>query len=429
VLTALAQHTWHEASTWIGCAQQALLDARGSSMMPHVHYRMIRAERAAWLAWLVSVLSACSPSSGSDSDGSAAHAQAPQTATKPGAAPSGPAVKTPAPTDAKPAAPAAPPEEAVFRRSRTMMGTIIAITIVGVPDAKAAPAADAALDEMEQLEKVLSEWLPDSEISKINAAAGKGAVKVGPDTLAVVRAGLAVSKWSHGAYDLSWAALRGMYKFQPGEETIPDPKELRAKLPLIDYRKIKLDEKASTVQLLKKGMVIGTGSIAKGYALDRASAVIEQAGIQNYMIFGGGQVQVHGQRNGRAWRVGIQHPRHDDYFAFVAASNGSISTSGDYEHYFMKDGKRWHHIIDTDTGLPVAHTASVTVIAANGLYADAMSTAVFVLGAKKALPILAKAPVETAAVIVDADMTLHVSDNIQDKLVMHTQLLDGKLPE
>ena len=85
-------------------------------------------------------------------------------------------------------------------------------------------------------------------------------------------------------------------------------------------------------------MAIGTGSIAKGYALDRAGAIIEQAGIENFMIFGGGQVQVHGQRSGRAWRVGIQHPRKNDYFAFVATTSGSISTSGDYEHSFMKDG-------------------------------------------------------------------------------------------
>jgi FAD:protein FMN transferase len=337
-----------------------------------------------------------------------------------------PAVPSSAPS--APVGPAARPEQPVFRRTRTMMGTIIAITIVGETDAKAAPAADAALDEMERLERVLSEWRPDSEISQVNAAAGESAVKVGPDTMAVVNAGLAVSRWSKGAYDLSWAALRGMYTFQQGEEKIPDAAELRAKLPLVDYRMIKVDEQASTIELLKKGMALGTGSIAKGYALDRASAIIERAGIRNYMIFGGGQVQVHGQRNGRDWRVGIQHPRRDDYFAFVAASAGSISTSGDYEHSFIKDGRRWHHIIDTDTGLPVAHTSSVTVLAENGLYADALSTAVFVLGAKRALALLPKAPAKAQVVIVDSDLTLHVSPNMKDRLVMHTQLTGGKLP-
>jgi FAD:protein FMN transferase len=213
------------------------------------------------------------------------------------------------------AVPAGPVEESILRRDRKMMGTIIQITIVGESAERAASAADAALDEMERLERVLSEWRPDSEISRINAAAGERAVTVGPDTLAVVRAGLAVSRWSKGAFDQSWAALRGLYTFQPGEETVPDSAELRRKLSLIDYRKIKLDERASTVKLLKKGMLLGTGSIAKGYALDRASAILDRAGIENYMILGGGQVQVHGLRKGRPWRVGIQHPRKNDYFA------------------------------------------------------------------------------------------------------------------
>lgn len=309
-----------------------------------------------------------------------------------------------------------------------MMGTIISITIDGVPDEKAAPAADAALDEMARLEKVLSEWIPESEISQINASAGDHAIHVGADTMAVIKAGVEVSRWSHGAFDLAWAVLRGMYKFQPGEEQIPDMKQLRKLLPLIDYRKIIIDESAGTVMLAKKGMAIGTGAIAKGYALDRASAVLNAAGIQNFMLFGGGQVQVQGTRGGRPWRVGIQHPRADDYFGFVEASSGSISTSGDYEHAFVRNGRRWHHIIDTDTGLPVAHTSSVTLIADSGVYADGLSTAVFVLGAKRALAMLASAPGHPEAVIVDSDMRLHVSPSMKDKLVMRAVLQDGKLP-
>ena len=401
-------------------------------MMPRMKRTAVIALAASFV-WLIGP-SACSGTKREESERASAQApsQAPSAAAPkeaPKAAPGGPTIATP--PAATPAAPTAVPPagDEPFRRTRTMMGTIIAITIVGVPEAKAAPAADAALDEMERLERVLSEWRPDSEISQINAAAGESAVKVGPDTMTVVQAGLAVSRWSQGAYDLSWAALRGMYTFQPGEEKVPALADVRAKLPLVDYRKIKVDEKASTVKLLKKGMALGTGSIAKGYALDHASAILERAGIENYMIFGGGQVQVHGQKNGRDWRVGIQHPRKDDYFAFVAANAGSISTSGDYEHSFIKDGRRWHHIIDTDTGLPVDHTASVTVLAENGLYADALSTAVFVMGAKRALAALPKAPAVAHLVVVDSELKLYVSPNMKDRLVMHTQLLDGnKLP-
>jgi thiamine biosynthesis lipoprotein len=351
-------------------------------------------------------------------------------ASEPAAMPGKPVVASAQPAPDAGAAPAAakPSEEVVHKRSRSMMGTVIAITVIGGAEAKVVPAMDDALDEMQRLEQVLSEWRPDSEISRINAAAGERAVPVGKDTIAVIEAGLDIARWSGGAFDLTWAALRGMYLFQPGQERIPALAEVRARLPLIDYRKVRVDERAGTVMLMKKGMALGTGGIAKGYALDRAGAVLSAAGIENFMIFGGGQIQVSGTRSGRPWRVGIQHPRKDDYFAFVEATSGSIATAGDYEHSFVKDGKRWHHIIDTRTGLPVEHTAAVTVVADSGLAADAVDTAIFVMGAERALQILDKAPFRADALIVDEDLRLHVSPGMVKRLMMRAQLQDGKLP-
>jgi thiamine biosynthesis lipoprotein len=333
-----------------------------------------------------------------------------------------------APAPNAPATPPSPPQEIMHKRSRAMMGTVIAISVMGASESKALPAMDAALDEMQRLEAVLSEWRPDSEISRINAAAGERAVPVGKDTLAVIKAGIDIGRWSGGAFDLTWAALRGMYLFQPGQERIPERAELRARLPLIDYRKVRIDEQAGTVKLMKKGMALGTGGIAKGYALDRAGAVLRAAGLTNFMIFGGGQIQVSGSKNGRPWRVGIQHPRKDDYFAFVEATDGSIATAGDYEHSFVQDGKRWHHIIDTKTGLPVEHTMSVTVVAESGLAADAVDTAIFVMGAERALKILDKAPFKADAVIVDKDLRVHSNEGMRKRLVMRAELQDGRLP-
>jgi thiamine biosynthesis lipoprotein len=324
---------------------------------------------------------------------------------------------------------AATAEEPTYQRTRTLMGTVISITVVNEPDAKAGPAVDAAFREMQQLERLLSEWQPDSEISRINAAAGERAVQVGEHTLAVVKAGLDVSRWSEGAFDLSWAALHGLYLFQPESHRIPTAEELAEKLPLIDYRQIELDEEAKTVKLGRRGMKIGTGGIAKGYALDRAAAVLKSAGIENFMLFGGGQVQVSGKRKGRAWRVGIQHPREPDYFAFLHARGGSISTSGDYEHAFVEGGRRWHHLLDLETGMPVEHTTSVTILADSGLYADALSTAVFVLGAERALGRLQSAPGSPKAVIVDSDLRLWNSDSLGDDVVIKAKLHDGKLPQ
>lgn len=333
---------------------------------------------------------------------------------------------TPAPT---PAPAPASPELPTVERTTEMMGTLIKIVVVGASEQRAAPVIEAAFAEMRRLSALLSEWRPDSEISRINAGAGIRPVKVGPETLANVRVADEISAWSHGAYDLSWAALHDLYTFEPGHERIPTTQELRERLPLIDYRKIHVDVDAQTVFLAKKGMRLGTGGIAKGYALDRAAEILQRAGLVNTMIFGGGQVLVHGKKGDRLWRVGIQHPRRQDYFAFLELTDASVSTSGDYEHAFFKDGKRWHHIIDLATGMPVTHTTSVTVVCESGFYGDAVDTAMFIMGAKKTLAKLDDAPGPPMhVVIVDADMRVHVSAGLKDRIVMRTPLLDGKLP-
>jgi FAD:protein FMN transferase len=343
-------------------------------------------------------------------------------------APPPPAAPAAAPAPATPK-PEAAPELLTVQRTTEMMGTIIKILVVGEPEAKAAPAIEAAFTEMRRLEYVLSEWRPDSEISRINAAAGLHPVKVSADTLANVKVANDTATWSDGAFDLSWAALFDLYKFRPGEERVPTREDLDSRLPLINYRDIVVDDKAQTVYLKRKGMRLGTGGIAKGYALDRAAAILLDAGLPNFMIFGGGQVLVRGKKGDRAWRVGIQHPRMSDYFAFVELENASISTSGDYEHAFFKDGKRWHHIIDLKTGQPVAHTTSVTVICESGFYGDAVDTAMFIMGAEKTLARLDTAPgPRMDVVIVDADMHVHTSAGLGKRLIVRMPLTDGKLP-
>lgn len=334
------------------------------------------------------------------------------------------------PTRPQPPVPPRNGDVHLFKRSRPMMGTIYEITVAGETDERAAPAVQAALAEIARLETVLSEWRDDSEISRVNAGAGNGQpVHVSADTLAVVKAGLEVSRWSNGAFDLSWAALRGLYRFQPGDHQVPSDRELRTRVRLIGWRDIVLDEAASTVMLRRAGMAIGTGGIAKGYALDRAGEILERAGMRSFMLFGGGQVQVHGLRGDRAWRVGIQHPRTNDYVAFLEASEGSISTSGDYEHSFIDDrGRRWHHIIDPRTGRPVPHTASVSVLAPRGIYADALSTAVFVLGAERGIAMLATLPFHAETVVISADGRMHYSPGTRERLRWHLDVRDDRLP-
>ncbi|MEM6958664.1 MAG: FAD:protein FMN transferase [Myxococcota bacterium] len=324
------------------------------------------------------------------------------------------------------AEPEAPPP--LFTRRRPLMGTIFIVN-VDAPEAVAAPAVRAALDEIERLETVLSEWREDSEISRINAQAGIEPVRVSDEVFAVVKAGVEVSRWSEGAFDLSWAALRGLYDFRPGRQRVPELREVRRRLRLIDYRRIRLNEEEKSVFLTQRGMAIGTGGIGKGFALDRAGAILREAGIDNYMLFAGGQVQVHGRRGDRAWRVGIMHPRENaNYFGFLENDGGSISTSGDYENVYVdENGRRWHHILDPRTGEPVERSMSVTFVAPSGLYADALSTAAFVLGPDRARALLEELPFEAQLVHVGSDCSLH-RNNVDESLVMRVELADGKLP-
>lgn len=315
-------------------------------------------------------------------------------------------------------------------RSRSLMGTVFRVQLDGAPK-DAETTVEQALDEIARLETALSEWREDSDISRINASAGKSKVEVGSDAFRVIDAGIDVSKWSRGAFDLSWAALWGLYDFNAESPKLPEQAQIDERLPLIDYRNIALNPKRKTVRLGKRGMAIGTGGIAKGYALDQAGAILRGSGVPNYMIFGGGQVQVYGRREGRPWRVGIQHPRDPTtYFAALEATNASFSTSGDYEHaFFDQDGKRWHHILDPKTGLPSEKSMSVTVMTSEGIYADALSTAAFVLGPQKALRMFSRIALPAEAVIVGADCRVYMTPKLARQIKFRVELVDDKLPD
>jgi thiamine biosynthesis lipoprotein len=316
------------------------------------------------------------------------------------------------------------------RERRTIMSTVYEISVISEDEAAARAAIAQALDEVKRLEGVLSEWLPDSEVSRVNAAAGKSKVKIGPDLLANVRASLDAAVRTNGAFDITWAALREFYLFQPGQRRAPDLKALQAKKHLVNYRDVLLDEQESTLKLRREGMAIGLGGIAKGWAADRASAILLKAGFPNHMIFAGGQVLVHGMRGDRKWRVGIQHPRRQDYIGFVELTDASIATAGDYEHAFVdEEGRHWHHIIDLETGLPATRSASVTLIAKTGLLADALDTGCFIIGPQACLEMIKQHPEPLEAVIIDPELRVFVTDGMRDKLIMRMQLDEtGRLP-
>jgi thiamine biosynthesis lipoprotein len=346
----------------------------------------------------------------------------PQPARQPEAAAAQPAAAQP---------PQAPPSLVAARRQIMSTWWELKVEQQGrEPEARA--VLERALDEIARLEDVLSEWRPGTEISRINEAAGNGvAVPVGPDSFENLRVGMEVSRLSGGAFDLSWAAMRGLYRFEQGAEPrLPDPKLVARQRALVSYKDIVFDQAARTARLRRKGMALGTGGIAKGYALDRAAEILEQAGFTNYLLFAGGQVQVHGAREGRAWRVGIKHPRRlDKHIGFFEVYDGSIATAGDYEHAYEVEGRRIHHIIDPATGYPATRSVSVTLVAQSGIYADALDNACFIVGPARCIAMLAKLPDAPQAVIIDPELRVHMTPGIAGKVLFNPPLVDGRLSD
>ena len=291
-----------------------------------------------------------------------------------------------------------------------------AITVV-VPEDAGREAAAAVFEAFREVDGQMSEWKADSALSAVNQAAGKHPVQVPEDLRRAIRRGIDLGDLTNGAFDVTWAALWGLWDFRAEEPRVPDEDEVRRRRERVDYRKITIDEDAGTVFLAEEGMVIGLGGIAKGYALDRAAAALRERGVGSFLISAGGQMMLGGTRGDRPWRVGIRDPRQgpEDYFAFLELTDTSISTSGDYERYFVIDGVRYHHVLDPRTGKPARGLRSATVICADATLADALSTGMMILGREDALR-LGEALDGVEAVLVDDDAGVHVTSGLAGKL-------------
>ncbi len=281
------------------------------------------------------------------------------------------------------------------------MGTTVEVTVVSEGRVGEKLIEDA-FREIKRLEDILSEWSDQSEINAINKRSGEGPVHVGPETLEVIARALYFSRVSKGAFDITWAVFRHVWDFNRSPPQLPSKKEIARLLPLVDYRKVVVDEGSSTVFLREKGMEIGLGGIAKGYAVGKASALLKDHGAAGGLINAGGNMAAWGQKeNGDAWTIGVQDPRNRErLLGVLKITEGSISTSGDYERYFILNGKRYHHILDPRTGFSAEGCQAVTVLCSDPTDADAVSTAAFVLGPKKGLRFVEE--MECQGLIVDS---------------------------
>lgn len=292
-----------------------------------------------------------------------------------------------------PAAPRGVPEPVVVTvRSRFIMSTNVTITVAAPRSEQVNDAIEAAFVEVERLEAILSEWKDDSQVARVNAAAGKAPVKVDEEVFAVIGAAHAISEQSGGAFDVTVGALWGAWDFSWEDRKVPTDEELAGRVKYIDYRKVTLDHAARTVFLEEEGMKLTLGGIAKGYAVDRASAVLEHRGYSNHLVVAGGDLYASGRKGGKRWRAGVRDPRGSGLHSVIELENEALATSGNYERYFIEDGVRYHHILDPKTGRPTRGTASATVLAKSATLADGWSTGMFVLGPEKAVARAAELP-------------------------------------
>lgn len=312
------------------------------------------------------------------------------------------------------------------------MGTTITLASFTTPtldEAALRAKLGKALAEVHRLERLMTTWKDDSEISRINAAAGKEAIAVGPESFAVIEKSLWISGASEGVFDITFDAMHGIWKFD--EDAVPEipPREaIEPARKLIDYRKIEIDKEKRTVKLGQAGMRMNLGGIAKGYAVDAAADVLRKEGVGSFFVQAGGDLYVRGKKpDGSRYRVGVRDPRGKnptDFFAMIEVEDHAFSTAGDYERAFVKGDKRYHHIIDPRTGYPATESRSVTVWAKDALTADAIDDAVFILGPEKGLKLVDSID-DCGAVIVDRDNKVWISKRLEGLVRVLRDPTDG----
>ncbi len=293
--------------------------------------------------------------------------------------------------------------EPTHEAQRNLMGTIFKIKAYGkdLSRGRFDAVSTEAFAEIARLEKEMSEWLPESPISQAARFAGRKAVVVSEEILAVIELSLSVSRQTGGVFDISFKPLGRLWKVEQRKEP-PTDDEIRAARELVNYRNIELDRQKRTLFLKREGMAVGLGAVAKGYAAGRAARKMAEGGIRDFIIDAGGDLCFSGRKGKEAWSTGIRDPegKAEPLIRLRIRTDCAVVTSGNYERYFDYQGRRYHHIIDPRTGYPAAGTRSVTVFARDPAVADAYATSFFILGQEKAAEIAGR--VGLAFILIDS---------------------------
>ncbi len=308
------------------------------------------------------------------------------------------------------------PSVHIYKRSQVLMGTVVEITVVARDEERAEEAMTAAFKEIRRLEEIMSTYIPSSDISRVNAAAGLSPVKVNRDLILVVKKALEFAHLSGGAFNIALGPAIDLWNVTKSDR-IPSDQELEAIRPLIDLKNILVDDTADTIFLKERGMRINLGGIGKGFAADYAYNVLLRHGIRSGIIAVAGDLRVFGKRpDGSTWNIGIKYPRKKEEIMaqvrFSDMADMAISTSGDYERFFMKNGIRYHHVLSPDTLHPSRGNQSVSVIAQDSTTADAISTAIFAMDPEKGFKLLESLP-EVEGIIMGDDGHIGLSSGLK----------------
>jgi thiamine biosynthesis lipoprotein len=305
-----------------------------------------------------------------------------------------------------------------YKRTLKLMGSRFDITVVANDSIKANKYIDTAIAEISRIEKLISSWDDNSQTSEINRNAGIKPVKVDKELFDLIERAIGISKLTDGAFDISYASMDRIWKFDGSMAKMPSKEEITASVEKVGYQNIVLDKMNSTIFLKLEGMKIGFGAIGKGYAADMAKNLLISKGVPSGIINASGDMNTWGkQPNGNEWKVAITNPMDKNkVFALLPITNGAVVTSGNYEKYVNFNGKRYTHIIDPRTGYPSTGIISVTVFAPKAELADALATSVFVMGKEAGLDRINQLP-KIECIIIDDKGNITKSKNIEiDKL-------------
>ncbi len=267
------------------------------------------------------------------------------------------------------------------------MGSRFEITVVAQNKTQADYHIDQAVAEISRIEKLISSWDPASETSEVNRQAGIQPIKVSAELFELISRCIELSKLTDGAFDISYASMDRLWKFDGSMKELPSAQEIKASVARVGYQKILIDEISQTIFLRENGMKIGFGAIGKGYAADMAKDLLLREGVVAGIINAAGDMSSWGtQPGGKPWQVAITNPMDKTKsFGLLPMGEGAVVTSGDYEKFVRFNGKRYSHIMDPRTGYPATGIISATVFAPKAELADALSTALFVMGIETGL--------------------------------------------